>query len=169
MTSLNDINDMYSSFLDHVLKLHDKYFPLQEVKCRYNKHKSPWLSDGIYQSIRRKNYLYKKILRNPTSQNKSIYTLYKNKLNNLIKISKKNYFCTKFYQEMGNIKGTWNIINTVLNKRQQKRNPSYFVQDGITIYSDKEIADVFNEYFANVGTRLASNLPLCNATFESFL
>ena len=43
MTSLNDIHDMYSSFLDHVLKLYDKYFPLQEVKCRYNKHKSPWL------------------------------------------------------------------------------------------------------------------------------
>ena len=30
-----------------------------------------------------------------------MYTLYKNKLNNLIKISKKNYFCTKFNQEKG--------------------------------------------------------------------
>ena len=161
--------DTCSSFLDHILKLYDKYFPLQEVKCRHNKHKSPWLSDGIYQSIRRKKIIYKTFLRNPTSQNKSIYTLYKNKLNNLIKISEKNYFCTKFNQEKSNIKGTWNIINTLLNKRQQKHNPSYFVQDGIKIDSDKEIADVFNEYFANVGTRLASNLPLCNATFESFL
>ena len=124
MTSLNDIHDMYSSFLDHVLKLYDKYFPLQEVKCRYNKHKSSWLSDGIYQSIRRTNYLYTKFLRNPTSQNKSIYTLYKNKLNNLIKISKKNYLCTNLFPEKGNIKGTWNIINTVyLNTDSRNATP----------------------------------------------
>ena len=169
MTSLNDTHSMYNSFINHVLELYDKSFPLQEVKCRYNKRKSPWLSDGIYKSIRRKNYLYKKLMRHPTSQNKSIYTMYKNKLNTLIKVSKKSYFCTRFNQEKGNIKGTWNVINAILNKGQRKSNPSYFVQDGITIDEDKDIADRFNEYFVSVGTRLASNLPLCNNTFESFL
>ncbi len=58
--SQNNVNDTYNNFLDQIIKLYDKNFPLKEVKCRYNKYKSPWLSAGIYNSIRRKNFLYKK-------------------------------------------------------------------------------------------------------------
>ena len=67
----SDTNDMYNTFLDYVLELYNKHYPV------YNKCKSPWLSNGIYNSIRRKKYLYKKIFQNPTSLNKSMYTLYK--------------------------------------------------------------------------------------------
>ena len=35
----------------------------------------------------------------------------------------------------------------------------------VTIDSDNEIADAFNYYFVNIGTRLASKLPLCNTAF----
>ena len=85
ITSMNNLHDAYDSFLDSILTLYDKHFPLNEVKRRYNICKSPWLSDGIYNSIRKKNHLYRKFLRNPTSQNKSIYILYKTKLNTLIR------------------------------------------------------------------------------------
>ena len=169
LKSPNDIHDIYNTFLEHVQTLYDKNFPVQEIKCRYDKYKSPWLSDGIYNSIRRKNYLYKKFLKNPTLQNKSCYTVYKNKLYSLIRISKKNYLSKKFNQEKGNVKGTWKLINSLLNKNRQKANPSYFIQDEKRIDDNKEIADSFSDYFVNIGTRLASNLPLCNTAFESFL
>ena len=54
-TSPNDIHEIYNIFLEHVQTLYNKHFPVQEIKCRYDKYKSPWLSDGIYKSIRRKN------------------------------------------------------------------------------------------------------------------
>ena len=119
--------------------------------------------------MRRKNYLYKKVLKNPTLQNKSNYTTYKNKLNHLIKASKKQYFSSKFEKNKGNIKGTWKVINSVLNKGNHKPNPSYFVQDGASIEGNKEISEAFNEYFVNIGASLARKLPLCNTTFQSFL
>ena len=165
----NNVHDVYDNFLDHILKLYDKHFPLKEVKCRYNRCKSPWLSAGIYNSIRRKNFLYKKFLKNTTLQNKSTYTLYKNKLNSLIRTSKKRYFSSQFETRKGNVKGTWNVINSVLNKGKHKPNPSYIIQDGVTIEGDKDISDAFNDYFVSVGAKLASKLPPCNTAFESFL
>jgi exonuclease III len=170
ITSLNNLHEIYGNFQEHVVKLYDKHFPLQEVKRRYDSCKSPWLSDGVYNSIRRKNHLYKKFLRNPNNQNKSIYTLYKNKLNALIKISKKNYLNKKFEQENGNIKGTWKLINSLLNKGKPNSNPSYVVkEDCVKLEDNKEIADAFNEYFVSVGAKLTRNLPLCNTSCESFL
>ena len=155
---------MYDTFLLHVQQLYDNNFPLQDAKCRYDKCKSPWLSDGIYNSIRRKNNVYSKYLRNPTANNKSIYTLYKNKLNYLIKTAKKNYQYTKFYEVKGNIKGTWKVINYLLNRRKQNINTSYFFQDGNEINDNKEIAEAFNNYFVNIGSSLFSQLPLCNTS-----
>ena len=89
VTSINDIHRMFNAFTSHVQQLYNKHFPLKDVKCRYNKCKSPWLSEGIYNSIRRKNHLYRKFVRNPTANNKSVYTPYKNKLHSLIKFAKK--------------------------------------------------------------------------------
>ena len=34
---------------------------------------------------------------------------------------------------------------------------------------NKDIANAFNNYFVNIGTRLANNLPSCNTAFESFI
>ena len=50
---------MYDTFLLHVQQLYDNNFPLQDVKCRYDKCKSPWLlsvgkapgSDGVSSSV----------------------------------------------------------------------------------------------------------------------
>ena len=116
-----------------------------------------------------KTFYIKKFLKNTTLQNKSTYTLYKNKLNSLIRTSKKRYFSSQFETRKGNVKGTWNVINSVLNKGKHKPNPSYIIQDGVTIEGDKEISDAFNDYFVSVGAKLASKLPPCNTAFESFL
>ena len=104
-------------------------------------------------------------------QNKGIYTLYKNEINSLIRISKKRYFNSQFEINKGNIKGTWNVINSVLNKQKFKSNPSSIVDDdgGVTIEGDNTTSGAFNDYFVNIGTKLANKLPVCNTPFESFL
>lgn len=96
--------------------------------------------------LKKKNNLYKIFIRNPSAQNKSNYTQYKNKLQSLIRTSKRIYFRNKFAQAQGNVKGTWNVINSLLNKGKHKPNPSYIVNDNITLDDNSEIADAFNDY-----------------------
>ena len=46
----------------------------------------------IIKSVRKKNKLYKQFLLHPNKRNENIYKKYKNKLNHVIKISKKMYY-----------------------------------------------------------------------------
>ena len=92
--------------------------------------------------------------------------MYKIKLNSLIRLSQKNYLSKRFTQEKNNIKGTWKLINSLLNKRKQKSNPTFFVKDEIKITSSKDIADAFNNFFVDIGNRLAGELPVCDTAFE---
>ena len=89
-------------------------------------------------------------------QDKSCYTKCRNKLNSLIKVAKKTYLS---YKEKCNIKGTWKLINSLLNKSQPKHNPSYFVHDNMEVRGHRNIADTFNDYFVNIGSNIANQLP----------
>ena len=72
----------------------NKSFPLVKTSPKndrsVNHAKSTWLTSGILKSISKKNQLYKKFLKKPSSRIETNYKKYKNKLNHLIKIAKKN-------------------------------------------------------------------------------
>lgn len=54
-----------------------------------DKAKSPWMTKGILKSVQRKNQLYKRYLLQANRKNEIFYKKYKNKLNHVIKHSKK--------------------------------------------------------------------------------
>ena len=58
-----------------------------------------------------------------------------------------------------NMKNTWRIISETLGKRNQKRNLPMFIEHNNTLITDpKRIANTFNNYFATIGSDLASNI-----------
>ena len=66
--------------------------------CKVNKKKvplSPWITKGLLKNIN-KNKLYKAYLRNPTNGNLQKIKTYKNKLDMLLRKSKRRYFFMKF-------------------------------------------------------------------------
>jgi hypothetical protein len=67
-------------------------FPLRQkhLKNNIDQGKSPWMTRCIIKSEMKKNKLYKTFLRNPSEKNKTKYKKYKNKLNHIIKMAKKN-------------------------------------------------------------------------------
>ena len=91
---LNESNDpekAYNQFLEVFLHLYETNFPIKQRinKTHINKNKSPWITNCILKSVRKKNRLYKTYLLNPTDKNKHIHKKYKNKLNHIVKIAKK--------------------------------------------------------------------------------
>ena len=97
--------------------MYDECIPLK--KCIVNKKKeplSPWITKGLLKSINKKNKLYKEYLRNPTNGKLQKFKTYKNKLNMLIRKSKRKYFFMKFEKSKNNMKETWREINTIIGK-----------------------------------------------------
>ena len=107
----------------------------------------------VLESIKRKNLLY------PNTRNKKKFTAYRNKLNHLLRLSKKHYIDKKIKESVNNMKETWKIINSLLNKSKGKNNNTKDTDYNI-------IANKFCRYFSNIGSNLAKKIPEVDVNFK---
>ena len=167
---IDDVNDCYDNFMSMFHSLYDKCFPeiviKQDSKCKFKK---PWLTRGLFRSIQKKQRLYKSYLKVPSESHKKKYVQYKNKLTKLLLTAKKDYYTTIFITVKGNSKKMWNKINDVIGKRKNTKLPSTMYHGNIKLDTKKKIVEEFNTYFLSIGKNIASKIPNCNRTFESFL
>ena len=158
-------NDSYEYFVNRFSELYNQCFPL--VACRKrNKTKQPWISNGILKSIRKKNKLYKTYLKIKTEKCKKKYLLYKNKLTHILRVAKKQYFIKLFSDLKGNMKKTWEQINSILGKTKKSTMISEIVYDNRKLKSNRHIANAFNTYFVNIGKNLAKSIPSMPGEFQ---
>ena len=61
--------------------------------------------------------MYKKHLNSGSKEDEVKYKLYKNKLTNLLRCAERNYFKFKLNEVKGDIKNTWKILKTIINKK----------------------------------------------------
>ena len=86
------------------------------------------------------------------------------------RIAKKSYYKSKFQESQGNIRQTWKLINEITNENKPSSElPDNFMKDDNIITDSNEIANNFNDYFVNVGPKLADKIPPSNVNFSSYL
>ena len=168
--SSDDANMSYVKFMEKFQELYDECIPKKRIKKRKSRNnpRTPWISQSLLKCIRRRNILYKKSILKPTEENILKYKMYRNKLNTTIKLAKQNYYSNQLEHERGNMRNTWKILNSFL--RCSKKSPSRkFSHGGIDITDPKQIANGFNQYFANVGPALASSISHSGNDFNHHL
>ena len=162
-----DPNASYDVFIEKFTGLLDSCFPFKIVRGKaLNSFKKPWLTKDLLKSINKKNKLYKQYLRNRRSDAQFLkYKKYKNKLTYLLRIAKKRYHETQIDKNKDNIKLTWKILNSLIN-RTKKKSLSYpqLHNNGQDITNPEEIANKFCQYFTSIGPNLASKIPPASKT-----
>ena len=85
----------------------------------------------------------------------------KNKFTAILRCCEKQYYTEMLDYNKGNIKETWTIINSLINKQSKKNKMccTEFISNGHKISGDKNVANGFNQLFVNIGPALASNIP----------
>ena len=168
--SIEDVNYAYNKFTSVFQSIYDECFALIYISnSKRRKKRHPWITNGILQSIKRKNKLYQKSLKSPTNNNSVQFRVYRNKLNHVIRISKKRYFSDKLYNCKNDVKRTWSIINGILHTKGNKSPIPDALKFGSNIINDpNQIANAFNDFFVNVGPTLASNIH-SSTTAEQYL
>ena len=101
---IDDSNESYNKFLEILSSLHEKYFPLTKVKLKPKRKNSPWITNGIAKSSKRKQKLYEKFLKHRTQESKRIYKDYKNFFEIIKRKSKKQFYSEKLIKFQGNAK-----------------------------------------------------------------
>ena len=150
----------YDTFLSILTSLINKCLPLKKVKRKIT-DKSEWLTKGILMSCVQKNNLFKKLKKTPTQENEITYKTFKNKLNHIIRIAKKNYFKEKCDMHRNSWEKTWETIGQILKNKNRKTTvtDTFITSNGIPCTDNTDIANNFNTYFTTVGNTLAANVP----------
>ena len=78
------------------------------------------------------------------------------------------YYSHQFDSLKKDIKQTWQLINCFLNKNVNRKQISRISVEGNIIEDNRKLADHFNDYFINVGPKLAQTIPPSNRSFMDF-
>ena len=84
------------------------------------------------------------------------YTLYKEYRKTLKKVrkdAKAKFYTGKFNEKSGNMKKTWEIINSLRGKGKRQIKPTFII-DNEKIINRRVIANEFNKYFVSLATNL---------------
>ena len=133
---------------------------MKEVNVKIIRHepKKPWLTSSLVNACH-KNNLYRLFLKHRTITTENIYKLYKNKLTAVLRCAKKKYYCAILLEPKNNFAGTWRILRTIIGKVQKKHEyPEQFINNDKFIGTKENTANMFNEFFTNVGPDLAKNI-----------
>ena len=162
LSNSHNSSEMFDKFYSILSETVDKHAPLKQLSLKEIKELSkPWISKGIRTSINIKNKLYKKYIKNRSLYYHDKFKFYRNKLNHLIKISKKNYYNKYFTSNRSNLKNTWKGIKEIIGFKNGNSNlPSKIVtSENVELTNCKSIANEFNKFFANIGKSAEALIP----------
>ena len=173
LNKCNDNSDpdlLFNEFHGIFNKLFLDSFPSLSRSVKESKKQSdPWMTDNLVKCCRKKSRLLKKYKKSPTVVNKVKYKAYKNVLKTSIRLAECNHYQNQFKQRASDMRSTWKLINSVLNKTTDKTSNTKFLIDDITTNDPREIVKKFNEYFVSVGPELAKQVPNTNANIHDYL
>ena len=77
-----------------------------------------------------------------------------------VKQSKEEYYQNSFQKHSKNVKKSWYGIKLiVILKSKDKTTPNLLMVNANVITKKNSIAEIFNDFFVNVGSNLASRIP----------
>jgi len=121
-------------------------------------------------SIRVKKALYRKYLKTKSVYVHCKFKFDRNKLNHLLKVSKRLYYHNYLLVNINSSKKAWNGMKEIVNfKTKMNQKSTKIVQDNTDFTDPKLVANAFNNYFANVGANLASLIPDVNKSPLEYL
>ena len=156
----------------------DKHIPVKQLSKRERKFLSkPWITSALRKSIYVKNNLYKKFIKTRSTYIHTKFKSYRNKLNHLLKISKKEYYNNYFFDNINDCKRIWKGVKQIVNYKPptSAKHIKLRVNDRV-IVSPVEVANAFNTYFSSIGNNLTKSISnveispmeyLCNRVCNS--
>ena len=167
-------NLSFNQFLDTLNGIIDQYIPLRKLTNReYKRRYKPWITNGIINSISRKNKLFNMYCKtkDPTAK-EQVFNDYKhlrNNINELLRKSKKSFYASYFTEHNANIKKIWQGIREIVNIKSKNYNSPTSIEVNNSIITDPiEICNNFNNYFANIAENSSEYLDNPNQNTFAF-
>ena len=148
---------MWDVWKNLFMEVVDKHAPLQNKRVS-NTH-SPWITYELTRKIYKRNYMKKIAIQENSATAWERYKQARNEVNNAIKSAKKQYFTHNLEVNKMNPRKTWKLIDDLSSRKYGRvRNITEIKVNNEPISSAAEMAEVFNVFFATIGSNLASEI-----------
>ncbi len=85
-------------------------------------------------------------------------------------VTKRIYFKEQLDIAKHNMKETWSILRTAMNKTKNKSEmPEYFCINNENVSDKRQIVNNFNKFFSTIGLDISNNVPTTQTSFTNFL
>ena len=105
-----------------------------------------------------RDFLKREAIRTNNNNNCKLYKSSPHAANIALRNGKREYFSTKFLMYKNNPKNAWKTINEILGRSRKQNTVDEIKLPEKTSTFTEEIVDVFNDYFINVGPKLAETV-----------
>ena len=175
-TENTDTDLGFETFLRLFDKVLDRHAPFKQLTVKERKEKlKPWVTNGIKSSMKVRDKLYKQMIKtkcvNLKKQKETEFKKYRNKIVDLLKISKHSYYQRYFEENKKNFKAIWQGIHDIVYSKKSKttNSPSSIIIKGNTVTKPQDIAEHFNEFFTSIGKNLQENIPPTKKRYSNYL
>ena len=163
-------NEAYNEFSNLYLNAFNESFPIVEMSSKTKQKNEPWYTPGLRESSKTKAKLFQKKLSTPSTHNIKRYKEFNILHKKLQRRLKATYFENILEENKFNIKKTWNTLNKIIGKNNDKSGlPNNFVINNTQIGDRQEVAEAFNIYFSKIGFQTGVNVPKVNTSFKSYM
>ena len=170
-------DDKWLTLVQKTITVLDKCCPEKKITIpdTIKTNIAPYMTEGLLESRQNLNKLARKANKDPTKLDEdgvSIFekfTEYKDQYFKLRRITKRKFYNERFSELKHDCKNTWNLINSLVKRKTPKNEISELIEKGESITNPKKISEIFNSFFANVGTSEAKNIPHNETDPMSFL
>ena len=171
LISSKQTDSAYGAFLNKFTSLYDKTFEKFAVTLKSKTLKNPWIIKGILKSSKTKQRRYDKFWKSKTYEHEISYKNSRKLFESIKQRAKSQYYSKMILHYKDNIKQTWQIMREVIGKGKLVNNslPKHLILNNRNIFDQKTIANSFNEYFVNVGSKLACEIPQSQRSFGMYL
>ena len=164
-------NEAYDALIDVYKHSYDVAFPIKRIKLtrKYVKREQ-WITQGILNSSINKIKLLRNKTRNPSVRNVTKYKEYCKLFNKIKRMAKNRYYTEVFAQNVNNIKRTWQLLRDAINIKSCQSAPAEaFIVGDKEITNKQDIANSFNTFFSNIGSKISEGVPKPLNNFSAYL
>ena len=132
--------------------------PIKSKTLSNKDFNKPLITPEIISNIKERQYYFVLYCQNKIP--KDFHTHFRNFVTGQIRQSKKVYYEHKFNAAKNYIQQTWRIINNIVNTKNCKVENivKKIIQDDIVHEDSEDIANMFNDYFADIGKNIAESI-----------
>ncbi|KAL5270451.1 hypothetical protein ACHWQZ_G001240 [Mnemiopsis leidyi] len=151
-------DEKFNAFENKYSEIYQKNFPKAQSKNKKpgsRKNSKPWMMDWLQCACDRKNRLYHKFVKTPTTENDEKYKKMKAFTEKHVDKAKREYYAKFLKKYSGDCKMQWRMENSILNRtKNAKENIKKLNFRESEVTDSQQIANIFNDYFCNVAENL---------------